>query len=87
MKVILDPREYSMEEIYEAYEGLCRKTVRAYGWEGASKEDLFQECVLELCRCVRDFDPGLWGAKEVVQGPGGVFGCRGGFSGGLVGSF
>ena len=57
MKVILDPREYSMEEIYEAYEGLCRKTVRAYGWEGASKEDLFQECVLELCRCVRDFDP------------------------------
>lgn len=57
MKVILDPRGYSMEEVYEAYEGLCRKTVRAYGWEGVSKEDLFQECVLELCRCVRDFDP------------------------------
>lgn len=58
MEKILDPRGFSMEEIFRAYEGLCRKTVQQYGFNPRWTEDLFQECVLELCRCARDFDPG-----------------------------
>ena len=57
MEKILDPRGYSMEEIYQAYEGLCVKLVNRYGLDPSYREDLMQECALELCRCVRDYNP------------------------------
>lgn len=57
MEKILDPRGYSMEEIYQAYEGLCVKLVNRYGLDPSYREDLMQECALQLCRCARDYNP------------------------------